>query len=827
MANGGGAGRVGRILDGHEQISLAEARDLLNVLRDGKQFADARKLWNHMIRALGYPEDEWRAAYQLLAAAESSDAWERAEEIVTGSDPVDFGTAIGLANVLRKYKSFKQARRLVRHVIDHLHPAGHDSRKAHQILAMSLYHDAEYAKGSTLRRAREVLEAGQPVAEAKLDPPDAEKAEHLGIAGAIAKRRYAVSGRLEDLEEAQALYDAAVTQSVAGVDENGRRSFNDNGYAAINAAFVRELLAAGTFDEGRARGLRAAADLLRRDIVHDLERKPGEEWNWWEAATYAEAKLGQGDAAAARDAVLRFEGFRIVDLGEWERETTARQLAALAVVRAEGRGEDPGPEVAELLGHIAQCSHHRYPVSLRGTFGLAFSGGGFRASLFHLGVLARLAELDVLRYVAVLSCVSGGSIVGAHYYLALQELLERKPDAEIDREDYIELVRRVVDTFVEGVAGNVRQKAFFRLGNVGRKLRSFLPKAKPYNRTLRAGELFDELFYDRVGKPPSMRPRPLRDLLVTPAGEVWFNPKLHNWRRAAKVPMLVINATTLNTGNNWQFAATWIGEPDSDYYEGIDVLPDVPRMYLSDEVPEEYRDFPLSVAVGASASVPGVFPPVALPGLLEPDEELGGRVLALADGGLQDNQGLGALIDQDCTHVLVSDASGQMKYSSKPAAAAPLVAIRSSSIQGRTIRTNMLLDIDERARGRRLRKAWVVHLTKGLRNARNGKEPVTPYGVPIEVQKRLAALRTDLDTFSEVEANGLMLSAYRMTLAEFDEDAEFPHSHEHQADWPFRELEEAMQQGSEQYGELLRELELGRHPMLRGLRRRFGGRPPG
>ena len=29
-----------------------------------------------------------------------------------------------------------------------------------------------------------------------------------------------------------------------------------------------------------------------------------------------------------------------------------------------------------------------------GKVGLALSGGGFRASLFHLGVLARLAELD-------------------------------------------------------------------------------------------------------------------------------------------------------------------------------------------------------------------------------------------------------------------------------------------------------------------------------------------------------------------------------------------------------------------------------------------------
>ena len=43
------------------------------------------------------------------------------------------------------------------------------------------------------------------------------------------------------------------------------------------------------------------------------------------------------------------------------------------------------------------------PTVIEGIFlgkvGLGLSGGGFRASLFHIGVLARLAELDILRHV--------------------------------------------------------------------------------------------------------------------------------------------------------------------------------------------------------------------------------------------------------------------------------------------------------------------------------------------------------------------------------------------------------------------------------------------
>ena len=41
---------------------------------------------------------------------------------------------------------------------------------------------------------------------------------------------------------------------------------------------------------------------------------------------------------------------------------------------------------------------------------LALSGGGFRASVFHLGVLARLARENHLEDVILLSTVSGGSL---------------------------------------------------------------------------------------------------------------------------------------------------------------------------------------------------------------------------------------------------------------------------------------------------------------------------------------------------------------------------------------------------------------------------------
>jgi NTE family protein len=50
-----------------------------------------------------------------------------------------------------------------------------------------------------------------------------------------------------------------------------------------------------------------------------------------------------------------------------------------------------------------------------GNIGIALSGGGSRAIAFHLGCLRTLHKHGILDDCAVLSCVSGGSIIGAAY----------------------------------------------------------------------------------------------------------------------------------------------------------------------------------------------------------------------------------------------------------------------------------------------------------------------------------------------------------------------------------------------------------------------------
>ena len=49
--------------------------------------------------------------------------------------------------------------------------------------------------------------------------------------------------------------------------------------------------------------------------------------------------------------------------------------------------------------------------------GLALSGGGFRATLYHLGLVRFLRDADILSQVTHITSVSGGSIMAAHLAL--------------------------------------------------------------------------------------------------------------------------------------------------------------------------------------------------------------------------------------------------------------------------------------------------------------------------------------------------------------------------------------------------------------------------
>ena len=115
----------------------------------------------------------------------------------------------------------------------------------------------------------------------------------------------------------------------------------------------------------------------------------------------------------------------------------------------------------------------------------------------------------------------------------------------------------------------------------------------------------------------------MRDLLIEPKGhEGAFDPDVENPRRQAPVPILLLEATTLNTGHNWRFEAMYMGEPprqgttDQSAREDVDKNMILQRTKWAD-LPEACRDFPLGGAVASSACFPGGFPPMLVPGLFD------------------------------------------------------------------------------------------------------------------------------------------------------------------------------------------------------------------
>ncbi len=409
----------------------------------------------------------------------------------------------------------------------------------------------------------------------------------------------------------------------------------------------------------------------------------------------------------------------------------------------------------------------------RDKLGIALSGGGFRAAFFHLGVLAKLANLGLLRYVETISTVSGGSIIGALYYLHIKKLLEQKTDDQIRDEDYQEIIAKIEVEFLQSVQCNFRLRTFL---NPLKNLKMSLPN---YSRSDYIGELYDKYLYRRVLNPNNNIPIKMKDLKINPLGEdTSFNPIIGNRRRKTKVPILVMNATVLNDGHNWHFSAENMGE--TNLVELDETIDKNLRLKPVKSYENVYRHgcFELGWAVAASACLPGVFTPLAISGLYDK-----GVRVQLVDGGAHDNQGLiGVLNDElKCTHFIISDASGQLNDEKEPGIQIPSVLKRTNGIFMDRIREQQLSRIIKEHSD----NVALLHLKKGLpikeisyfdKNhklhdktiSRKTEPPSETFGINEEVQDSLSKVRTDLDSFSEVEAYSLMLDGYKMSEYQFE-----------------------------------------------------------
>jgi predicted acylesterase/phospholipase RssA len=707
------------------------------------------------------------------------------ERLITLGKDLQADTSFGYG-----WKIFARARQKPEVQVD----AKRNLQLAHK-QAVCTYKDPDLPADQRLRRALEILRRAD-------DLKTTTNQETLGLAGAISKRLWELDSQKQHLERALAFYLRGHAQGI---------STDDNGYNGINAAFVFDLLAEQEEQEAEsaftisetAPSRRLKALQIRKEIADELTAKGEQKENaalrnkWWFVATVAEAHFGQQQYDQA--ALWFEEAAKITDVPNWERESTVRQLARLAQLqtgkesaeeKAEGTARVAHPRAWETLGDFLTLLYKdlspaaikaALQTAFRGKVGLGLSGGGFRASLYHIGVLAKLAELDMLRHIEVISCVSGGAIIGAHYYLQLRKLLHEKRDDEITRQDYIELVRVVADDFLAGVQTNIRMRvAASWWTNVKMIFR------ENYSRTMRVGELYEKHIYSRIDDRPEEdqdKPRWLNELIVQPKDEApGFTPKYDNWRRAAKVPILVLNCTSLNTGHNWQFTATWMGEPPSGIDTDVDGNYRLRRMYYTD-APEPYKQYRLGYAVAASSCVPGLFEPLPLPDLYEHESSNQKITVRLVDGGVHDNQGTSTLLEQGCGILLVSDASGQSNSIDDPTSSSFGVLLHTTTVLQARVRDSQYRELVAQRRASLVQGLMFIHLKMDLDvdpiswigcpepsaseeddpRLRDMRGPLTRYRINKKMQERLAGVRTDLDSFCDAEAYALMTSGYCMT----------------------------------------------------------------
>lgn len=248
--------------------------------------------------------------------------------------------------------------------------------------------------------------------------------------------------------------------------------------------------------------------------------------------------------------------------------------------------------------------------------GIAFSGGGFRATLFHLGVIKYLKDINQLKNIKHITSVSGGSIIAAHLVLNWEKY------NSTDENDFNQMVDEIINLCMYDVRGYIVRRflptyPFYLLDKILKKIFNpslffFFPKIRNTNTLIKRYKklLFSNFKLEDLGKNGLSLKKPEIDILTTNLGTsdlCYFNKK---------------------------------GFFNGKKIDGC-VLTDI------------------SLAVGASSAFPGFFLPVFF--------SSSDSIYSLTDGGAFDNLGvrrfqeLKSEIDYKEMKIIVSDAGAAFK----------------------------------------------------------------------------------------------------------------------------------------------------------------------
>lgn len=746
-----------------------------------------------------------------------------ARSIIRGQQTLNRNELIQLIEQLENLDQFSYATEvlLVRMKLDEIRGST-IVLKDYETLAKYIYKDHSLPSSFKFKKALQELTSHENLFTTN-------RCETLGLAGAIYKRKWQFDHQYTNLKLAQHYFRRGYYHwrefLKDHLDINLTSERNDCGFNAINYAYVNELMAIDTMEQhGRITGFDADIENLfgeakrTRNYLLDQLLKESDKDTWqiqiknpkpWVIATIAESFFGLHQYDKAIFFIKEYMGLQ--QTKPWEMRGFSQQMFSIAYLQNYCKNfynkydkantkmyAELGAVTSQInLKKIDEClelfreagnrpkeneqdqsaqNNIIQEIKKEGKTGLALSGGGFRSAMFHIGVLAALAEKNQLKNIEIISCVSGGSIIGAYYYLKLKDLLERKSDEQITKEDYIKIIKELEVTFLSGVQRNLRMRIFSNI------LCNFKMFKKDYSRSHRLGELYEEhLFKDLLHTVRSDEEKAggmkdgeiyMSDLFVKPKGVSSFSMDADNWKREHKIPQLVLNATSVNTGHNWQFTASWMGEPPGNIQTDVDVKPRLRRMYYQ-EAPDPYKNFRLGYAVAASSCVPVMFHPMPLPGLYP------GINLELIDGGVHDNQGIGALIEQETKNLIISDGSGQMETSNVGSKNDGALFFRADTILQERLRELQFLDIKQRNNTTQINSLVTVHLKNDLESrpvswkfctdpprtlvygsVATSDNDLTRYGILRKMQLYLSQIRTDLDSFHDAESYALIYSGY-------------------------------------------------------------------
>jgi len=250
---------------------------------------------------------------------------------------------------------------------------------------------------------------------------------------------------------------------------------------------------------------------------------------------------------------------------------------------------DPARFTSSIHERVIVSSEYLPPSDLK--FGIALSGGGYRAAVFHAGTLHALESLGI-RF-GTLSTVSGGSIIGAYYAIGG------------DPVEFKDAVGR----------GEFNLKKDLLL------FHNLIRLACPMRVPVYDVELLPFCDFDRIDIQSSMLDR------------ILFEEREHIDQLGTELPRLVINTTELTFGLLIGLLADGIitesPEKRLEVFRNDAYVPDT--------------NFSLSERVAISGAFPGAFPSVGLGVKVKPISSGGGdgtRPFRLADGGIADNTGL-------------------------------------------------------------------------------------------------------------------------------------------------------------------------------------------